>query len=206
MNNREDYLLVLWEYGESHGHVTEKNICDRLGTSPATVSEALSKMTEDGLISRGGRNFFLTKRGMELALPSVRVHRISEVFSYRFLEVPWEDVHASVMEMEHVFKGKMVNSLNKNLGYPSTCPHGNPVTPDSIPPEVRAATSEPGIYSLVRVTLEDHSLLKSLADIQALPGTVVELVEGEVTTLKTQNGELKLNRPAAQSVRLRRIQ
>ncbi len=204
MNNREDYLLVLWEYGESIGYATEKDLSERLGTSPATISEAISRMTEEGIISKEGRFLRLTTKGSAAALPLVRIHRISEVFSYRLLEVPWEEVHASVMEMEHVFRGKMVESLHKNLGYPDSCPHGNPIDPAARLQDMEAGSAGIGKYRVARVTMEQKDLLKSIANIGAYPGTEVEVYSDGDVVIMAPNGELRLNETWSRSLRLAR--
>ncbi|MHB8397210.1 MAG: metal-dependent transcriptional regulator [Thermoplasmataceae archaeon] len=202
MNNREDYLLVLWEYVESQGHASEKDLVERLGTTPATVSEAISKLVEEGLVTKEGRSLRLTQKGVSSAIPLVRAHRISEVFSFKLLEIPWEDVHASVMEMEHVFRGEMVESLYKNLGFPSSCPHGNPVDPAQRIQENEAGSVGNGRYRVGRVTMEKRDFLRSIADLQALPGSEVEIYVDETPILMTGSGELKLSLLESKSFRL----
>ena len=204
--NREDYLLVIWEFLESFGDITEKEIADRLKISPPTAHEYLQKLTDSKLIIKNRGDIKFTQEGYEQASSLVRMHRISEVFAYRFLEIPWEDTHASVMELEHLFKGERGDKLFKNLGYPSTCPHGNPTDPLKPEQEMAVAFAPEDRYVLKRISFEEKNLLKSLAAYSCLPGTEVDLIkDGTNLILSTENGEIRIPENLSLSVRLSRI-
>lgn len=201
-NNKDDYLLVIWEYLESLGKVSEKDISVRLNLSPPTVWEYLGKLEKDGMIKKNRREIRFTPTGYKTAIPLVRMHRITEVFAYKYLEVPWEDTHSSVMELEHLFEGERGEKLFKNLGYPDSCPHGNPTDPVRKIREISASYAEPGEYTIQRVSLEEHSFLKELASVSAFPETKVRVEKGDYIEVETQNGSFKLDQFTAQSLKL----
>jgi DtxR family Mn-dependent transcriptional regulator len=204
--NREDYLLVIWEFLESFGDISEKELADRLKISPPTAHEYLQKLTESGLIVKNRGDIKFTPEGHTQAVELVKMHRISEVFAYRFLEIPWEDTHASVMELEHLFKGERGDKLFKNLGYPSSCPHGNPTDPLKPEQELAVAFAPENRYILKRISFEEKNLLKSLASLNCLPGSVVNLIkDGTNIILSTENGEIRIPDNLSLSVRLSRI-
>ncbi len=200
--NREDYLLVIWEFLESFDKITEKQIADRLEISPPTAYEYLLKLAEEGLINKDGKNISFTLSGKKVTRDLVRMHRISEVFAYKFLEVPWEDTHASVMELEHIFNGDRGEVLFKNLGRPELCPHGNPTDPEVKLREVPLMLAEEGDYVIRRVVFEDQPLLKRLASINALPETAVKVYRGDDLEIETDHGVLKIPHNLAMSLRL----
>lgn len=204
-NNAEDYLLVIWEYLEAYGKVLEKDISRRLKISAPTASEYLVKLMTDDLIMKNGREILLTKKGLGKTLPVVRMHRVVEVFSYRILEVPWEEVHASVMELEHLFKGERGEKLFKNLGYPEACPHGNPVNPVNNDKEVNASSAPEGTYRVLRTTNEEESFLKSLSHAGIFPGKTVKILNGEVVEIEGENGLLKLDHYKSMALRMSKI-
>ncbi len=204
-NNLEDYLLVIWEHLEAFDRVLEKDISRRLKISAATASEYLGKLTAEGLITRNGRDIALTQKGARRAVPLVRMHRIVEVFSYKILEVPWEDVHASVMELEHHFKGERGEKLYKNIGSPGTCPHGNPVAPTSIQRELAASEAAEGTYVMLRTANEEEKFLKELSNLGIYPGTRIKLYNDEDVEIDGENGTLKVDRYRSQALRLSRI-
>lgn len=193
VNNKEDYLLVTWEFLETIGKVSEKDVAKRLKISAPTVSEYVSKLEAEGLLRKNGRDLNFTPKGFRSVLPIVREHRIVEVFAYKFLEIPWEDSHSSVMELEHLFHGEKGEKLYKNIGRPDTCPHGNPVNPSETGREISASFADPGKYTLNRISFEERKLLKELANISAFPGTAVNVINDGSVRIESGNGELRLD-------------
>lgn len=204
-NNVEDYLLVIWEHLEAFGRVLEKDISKRLKISAATASEYLSKLTEQGLISRNGRDILLTQKGVRRTVPLVRMHRVVEVFSYKILEVPWEDVHASVMELEHHFKGERGEKLFKNIGSPDACPHGNPVMPTTVQKEISASEAPEGSYLIVRTANEEEDFLKELSSLGIFPGSRISLVNGDEIEIDSDYGTMKLDKYRSLALRVSKI-
>lgn len=204
-NNKEDYLLVTWEFLETIGRVTEKDIAKRLKISAPTASEYISKLESDGLLAKNGRDLSFTTKGMRKTVPIVREHRVVEVFAYKFLEIPWEDSHSSVMELEHLFHGEKGEKLFKNIGKPETCPHGNPVNPSEMGKEISASLAEPGTYTLNRISFEDRKLLKELANISAYPGTTLQVISDDTVRIATENGEIKLDPFTSYALKLTKV-
>ena len=202
--NREDYLLVIWEYLESFDRISEKELANRLRISPPTAYEYLTKLSEEGLINKVGKKISFTPIGRSTARELVRMHRIAEVFAYNFLEIPWEETHASVMELEHIFNGKRGEVLFKNLGRPETCPHGNPIDPEVRYKEVPLMLADDGQYTVKRVVFEEEALLKNLASINALPGTLLNVHRGDTLEVDNEYGTLKVPHPVSMSLRLSR--
>lgn len=200
--NREDYLLVIWEYMESFDKITEKQIANRLRISPPTAYEYLTKLAEEGFINKDGKDISFTLNGKRATRQLVRMHRISEVFAYNFLEVPWEDTHASVMELEHIISGKRGEALFRKLGSPETCPHGNPTDPDVKFREIPLMLAEEGEYVVRRIVFEDQNLLGKLASINALPDTHVKVYRGDDLVIENDHGTLKIPHTLSTSLRL----
>lgn len=200
--NREDYLLVIWEHLESFDKISAKQIANRLKISSPTAHEYLVKLSDEGLINKRGKDISFTLNGKRVTRELVRMHRISEVFAYKFLEVPWEDTHASVMELEHLFNNKQGEVLFKNLGRPDSCPHGNPTDPDMKIRETPLLLAEEGNYVIRRVVFEDDKLLKRLASINALPDASVRVYRGEDLEIETDHGSLKIPHKVSMSLRL----
>ncbi|MDS0256252.1 metal-dependent transcriptional regulator [Thermoplasmatales archaeon AK] len=79
--NREDYLLVIWEYLEAFGKASEKDLAQRLKISAPTAHEYLEKLSQEGMILKTRGDLTMTRKGRSLAAELVRMHRISEVFA-----------------------------------------------------------------------------------------------------------------------------
>lgn len=203
--NVEDYLLVMWEHVEAFGKVSESDISRRLKISPPTVTEYIKKIEQMGLVERKQREVLFTRSGRKVTIPAVRAHRIAEVFALSVLEVPWEEVHGAVMELEHLFSGTYGDNLFKHLGFPVSCPHGNPVSVVGNFSSSPALTLSPGHYIIKRIVFEEQDLLKRLADASMLPGSSVTLYKDGSTTLQGENGTVRLDDHESMAVHLKRV-
>jgi DtxR family Mn-dependent transcriptional regulator len=106
----------------------------------------------------------------------VRRHRLAERFLTDVLELSWADAHAEAGKWEHVISEPVEEALDRLLGQPTTCPHGNPIPgsdytpPRSLPlDEIETGLS----FTVSRITEElefTPGLLEFLEDAQLLPG------------------------------------
>lgn len=203
-HNSEDYLLTIWELNESLGTVSEKGVSQRMSISPPSAWEGIHKLQSEKLVNLDRRGLTFSRKGFLKATEVIRAHRITEYFVYSYLEVPWDEVHAAVMDLEHDFNGRMVESLYKKMGSPSHCPHGNPILPSSKEKEISANDAVDGNYIFGRQTLEERELLKKLFNSGTIPGKAVRLEKnGGRIYLSGENGEISLDPEIARTVRLK---
>lgn len=188
----EDYLLVMWEYIEAFGKVSEADISKRLNIKAPTVTEYIKKLEQMGLVQRKLREVQFTNSGKRFTIPLVKAHRIAEVFAHKFLEIPWEEVHGGVMDLEHLFTGSYGDRLYKNLGFPKICPHGNPVAVVVRKASQSVAIADAGRYIVDRVVFEDRQLLSKLVKANILPGTEVILYKGNENRIEAVTGSVDL--------------
>ncbi len=202
-HNSQDYLLAIWELSESYEFANEKGVADRLGISLPSAWEGIHKLERENLLTVSKQGLKFTKNGYTKAMGIVRAHRITEYFVYTFLEVPWDEVHNSVMDLEHDFPEKLLSNLYRKMGNPPFCPHGNPVRPDMKMSELSAQVAAEGKYYFVRPVLEDRTFLKKLLDAGSTPGMPVRIEKGEKSVyLIGENGEIKLPAGMEETVRL----
>ncbi|MCL5681089.1 MAG: metal-dependent transcriptional regulator [Candidatus Thermoplasmatota archaeon] len=202
-NNLEDYLLVIWETDESFGEVSEKEVATRLNVSLPTAWEVLHKLGDEGLVNVDRNGIIFTERGKEYSGTLMRAHRIIEYFAYSFLEIPWEESHEAVMYLEHGFSGKTLETLHKNMGYPSDCPHGNPINIKDKRNELNLSEVSGGSYEVKRVVYEEKNFLKGLADAGSKPGMRIKTGrDNEKIWIQGENGEFTFDKSKADGIRV----
>ncbi|MEM0130008.1 MAG: metal-dependent transcriptional regulator [Thermoplasmatales archaeon] len=202
-HNKQDYFLTIWELMEAFGYASEKKVSQRMGISLPSAWEGIHRLEGESLIRLGRRGIEFTSSGLNAAKQAVRAHRITEYFVYAYLEVPWDEVHRSVMDLEHDFTDNLLENLYRKMGSPSFCPHGNPINPDTRLYEFTASESADGRYYLVRTALEDYDFLRKLLEGGALPGAVVKLErEDGGVHLVGDNGDTFIPKDYERSVRL----
>ncbi|MEM0127588.1 MAG: metal-dependent transcriptional regulator [Thermoplasmatales archaeon] len=202
-HNKQDYLLTIWELKESLGFASEKTVSRRMGVSLPSAWEEIHRLENENIILFGRQGIEFTIKGLEIAKESVRAHRITEHFVYAYLEVPWDEVHRSVMDLEHDFTDKLLENLYRKMGSPKFCPHGNPIDPDARLYELYGSETGDGRYYFVRTALEDYDFLKNLMEGGALPGRTVRLEREEKGIhLVGDNGEIFIPKDYERGIRL----
>jgi len=123
----EEYCECIFELREDDVDVIQARIAERLHVSRPAVSEMIRRLEAEGLIAVDGGRIDLTADGMVLAQRVVRRHRLAERFLTDILGLPWADAHHEAGKWEHVMSDAVEAALDRVLGSPTTCPHGNPI-------------------------------------------------------------------------------
>lgn len=99
-----------------------------LSVKPSSVNVMLKKLRDKSLIKyeKYGK-IFLTEKGHKLGMEIIRKHRLWETFLYEKLEFTWDEVHEVAEQLEHIQSPKLVEKLDKFLGYPQIDPHGDAI-------------------------------------------------------------------------------
>jgi DtxR family Mn-dependent transcriptional regulator len=135
----EEYCECIFELQEDDVDVIQARIAERLKVSRPAVSEMIRRLESEGLITIDGGHIGLAPEGVVLAQRVVRRHRLAERFLTDMLGLSWADAHHEAGKWEHVMSDAVEQAMDRVLGSPTTCPHGNPI-PGS---EYRAPASTP---------------------------------------------------------------
>ncbi len=122
----EEYCECIFELAEDDVDVIQARIAERLQVSRPAVSEMIRRLESEGLITNDG-SIELTAAGMKLAQQVVRRHRLAERFLTDVLQLSWAEAHHEAGKWEHVISESVETAMNRLLGEPTTCPHGNPI-------------------------------------------------------------------------------
>lgn len=135
----EEYCECIFELAEDDVDVVQARIAERLQVSRPAVSEMIRRLEAEQLVDTRGRAIHLTSSGLELAQRVVRRHRLAERFLTDLLGLSWAEAHHEAGKWEHIMSESVEIAMNRVLGSPTTCPHGNPIpgstyaAPDSSP-------------------------------------------------------------------------
>lgn len=123
----EEYCETIFELREDDIKVVQARIAERLEVSRPAVSEMIRRLERDGLILMEGTVIRLSVEGQRLAERVVRRHRLAERFLTDVLGLSWAEAHHEAGKWEHVISETVELALDRVLGRPTTCPHGNPI-------------------------------------------------------------------------------
>ncbi|MDP9234469.1 MAG: metal-dependent transcriptional regulator [Actinomycetota bacterium] len=181
----KEYLEAVFELGEEGQRIVQARIGERLGLTPATVSEGIKRLVNEGYVTIDSRDIALTEQGRAIAEALVRRHRLAERMLVDILGIPWHLCHEQAEDWEKVMTVEVEEAILSKLTGEATCPHGNPipgvtqsVTPWSELTPV-AAMEQGDAGSLTRL-LEDvelnHDVLSFLEAHNLMPGHDLEVV------------------------------
>jgi DtxR family Mn-dependent transcriptional regulator len=122
----EEYCECIFELAEDDVEVIQARIAERLNVSRPAVSEMMRRLEAEGLIETG-KGIRLTSDGQLLATKVVRRHRLAERFLTDVLHLSWAEAHHEAGKWEHVMSEAVEQAMDRLLGSPTTCPHGNPI-------------------------------------------------------------------------------
>lgn len=181
----QNYLKVIWGLQEwSDAPATASVIAEKAGVRTSTVSGAVSKLTEQGLVEHAPYGAVkLTDRGRTYALTMVRRHRLIETFLVELLGYGWDEVHDEAERLEHAVSDDLVARIDARLGHPTRDPHGDPIPLADgtlqVPPAIQLSHLDGGGRVRVeRIADDDPELLKFFAERGVIVGAHLQVRPG----------------------------
>lgn len=171
----EEYAEGILRLQKEVDRVSTGEIATYMCVSAGSATTMIKKMAELGLVEHTPyQGIRLTDLGEKVAKQLTRAHRILERFLVDTLELPWNDVHELACKLEHYISEDIINQIDRKLGHPLTCPHGNPVDPDEDDGSIRLESAAPGKLRMQKVTDERVEFLIHLEDLGLMPGVEFE--------------------------------
>jgi DtxR family Mn-dependent transcriptional regulator len=122
------YLRTILELEEEGVVPLRARIAERLHQSGPTVSQTVSRMERDDLLSvEGDRHLVLTQAGRGYAVAVMRKHRLAELLLVNVIGMPYEEAHEEACRWEHVMSESVEQRVYELLGRPTRSPYGNPI-------------------------------------------------------------------------------
>jgi len=124
----ENYLKNIYKIQTEEGKVSTTTLSKNLNISPASVTEMIKKLAEEGtLMHTPYKGVALTPQGKKLALRIIRKHRLWEMFLVEVLKFTWDEIDEEAEKFEHIMSDKMEAKIDSVLGHPVIDPHGDPI-------------------------------------------------------------------------------
>lgn len=166
----EEYCEAIYELHEDDVAVIQARVADRLEVSRAAVSEMIKRMETEGLVKAVDGHITLTERGLALATIVVRRHRIAERFLTDVLGLSWSVAHQEAGKWEHIISPVVEEAMERVLGEPTTCPHGNPI-PGS------GYVEHPGTVTLDSIAVGDSFTVRRITEELEFTDGLLEFLE-----------------------------
>ena len=212
----EDYLRTIYALEEEVQPVIAARVAEEVGVTPSTMVSTLRRLEGEGYLKVVRRKeIHLTAEGKQVAERILRRHFLLERFLTDLLGLDWVKAHQEAHRLEHALSQEVEDRLAKLLGYPTTCPHGNPIpskdsqrVPKSkgTPLHNIAAGEEVELDYITEGGERDARLLGFLQEHHLVPGTKVRVLDVApsmgVMSLKVGQDEFSLGIEAAKKIRV----
>jgi DtxR family Mn-dependent transcriptional regulator len=177
----EEYLEAIYRLESKVGFARTMDLSRKLGVVPGSITNTIENLERKGLvIHEPYKGVKLTDSGRKIASNILRKHRLAERLLTDFLHLDWSEVHDPACKLEHALSPEILKPLEKALGHPKRCPHGNPIPTNCgrILEEETMALSELDTKTggvIVKITEEKAETLKQLTELKLTPGERVEV-------------------------------
>jgi DtxR family Mn-dependent transcriptional regulator len=210
----EEYLECIFKLQEKSGVARTNDIVKSLGVVPGTVTNTVKWLEKKSLVThKPYKGVKLTEKGRKIALQVIRRHRLSERLLTDILHMKWDKVHDAACKLEHSITDEIIKPLEKTLGHPKTCPHGNPIPTKCGGIIEEASQPLTALYereqsTVVKITEEKADLLRYLGTIGLVPGASLEVVRkapfnGPIT-IKVGRTNHAISREVASIIKVKR--
>jgi DtxR family Mn-dependent transcriptional regulator len=179
----EEYVEAIYRLQRRSGVAKTKELAEELHVVPGSVTNTIAHLETHGLVEHEPyRGVKLTAKGERLALDILRRHRLAERLLTDILDAEWSSVHESACKLEHALTKDVIRLLEKRLGNPKVCPHGNPIPTENgkIEEEKCLPLTEIGLNTVCKVakiTNEKRETLLELASKGIKPEVFIHVVK-----------------------------
>jgi DtxR family Mn-dependent transcriptional regulator len=179
----EEYLEAIYRLQRRRGVARTTELAGELDVVPGSITNTIQHLKKHGLvIHEPYKGVKLTVEGEKIALKILRRHRLAERLLTDILGAEWISVHDNACKLEHALTGEVTTLLEKKLGYPKSCPHGNPIPTENGEMEEEKClplteVSVNGAYKVKRMVDESREKLLVLASKGIMPNVMVRVVE-----------------------------
>ncbi len=209
----QDYAKAIYALEQrGEGAVSTNALAERLGVTAGYASSMVKRLDAMALVTHVPyKGVKLTEEGRQVALETLRHHRLLESYLRDELDVPWDQVHAEAEVLEHVLSEDLEERIAAKLGHPSRDPHGDPIPTHDLEvdeertrPLADLAPGERGTFA--RVSDAKPEMLRYLAERGIAPGMELEVTArepfGGPLVVRFAGREHSLGRELADSMRV----
>jgi len=176
------YAAEIYRLQQDNEQVSLSLLSSHVESSAQAISTMVKRLGKNGyLVHEPYRGVRLTPSGEKIAMPSLRRHRLTEVFLVKVMKYDWAAAHVLADTFELGINDELEDRMDELAGRPTRCPHGEPIpSKDGVMPVVKdepLANVPSGSDCVVsRVRTHNTDKLHYIAEIGLVPGTPFHLL------------------------------
>jgi DtxR family Mn-dependent transcriptional regulator len=160
----EAYLETIYNMTMEGDRVLGVRLAEKFGVSRATVTEMIKRLVNEGLVTQDRRRGVqLTEEGVVITEGLLRRHRLAERLLFDVLGLDWVSAHEQAHVLEHWISPEVEERISRFLGFPRTCPHGNPIPGNA--PGGMTYLQQQGAFRLSRASADQTVRVLSISEV-----------------------------------------
>ncbi|MCE9647020.1 MAG: metal-dependent transcriptional regulator [Chloroflexi bacterium] len=176
------YAAEIFRLQQDNEQVSLSLLSSHVESSAQAISAMVKRLNKGGyLIHEPYRGVRLTPEGEKIAMPSLRRHRLTEVFLVKVMKYDWASAHELSDVFERGVNDEIEARMDQLAGRPTRCPHGEPIPSREgiLPavvdmPLVEVPSGSDCIVSRVRT--HNMEKLNYIGELGLVPGTPFHLL------------------------------
>jgi len=178
----QHYAAEIYRLQQDHEQVSLSLLSTQVEASTQAISVMVKRLGSEGyLVHKPYRGVRLTKDGERIAMPALRRHRLTEVFLVKVMKYDWASAHELSDVFERGINEEIEDRIDELSGYPTRCPHGEPIpSKEGIMPVVndQSLINVPSGSDCIvsRVRTHDLEKLRYIAQLGLVPETPFHLL------------------------------
>lgn len=175
------YAAEIYRLQQDFEQVPLSLLTTHVEASAQAINTMVKRLNKSGyLVHEPYRGVRLTVDGEKIAMPSLRRHRLTEVFLVRVMQYDWATAHDLADTFERGINDQLEDRIDELAGRPTRCPHGEPIpSKDGIMPkikDIRLIDVPSGSDCVIsRVRTHDMEQLNYIGELGLLPGKAFHL-------------------------------
>ncbi|HMZ06717.1 MAG TPA: metal-dependent transcriptional regulator [Anaerolineales bacterium] len=176
------YAAEIYRLQQDHEQVPLSLLSSHVESSVQAISSMVKRLQKHGyLVHEPYRGVRLTPEGERIAMPSLRRHRLTEVFLVKVMKYDWATAHDLSDTFEKGVNDEIEDRMDELAGRPTRCPHGEPIpSKEGVMPvvkDVQLIDVPSGSDCVIsRVRTHDMEKLHYIGELGLVPGTPFHLM------------------------------
>jgi DtxR family transcriptional regulator, Mn-dependent transcriptional regulator len=176
------YAAEIYRLQEDHEQVSLSLLSSHVESSAQAISTMVKRLNKNGyLVHEPYRGVRLTPEGEKIAMPSLRRHRLTEVFLVKVMNYDWAAAHELSDVFERGVNDELEERMDELAGRPTRCPHGEPIpSRDGVMPVIKdePLVNVPSGSDCIVSRVRTHNMekLHYIAELGLVPGTPFHLL------------------------------
>ncbi|MBK8502793.1 MAG: metal ABC transporter permease [Saprospiraceae bacterium] len=176
---------------QTDGSLSFAQLMTKIDIEKSQLRKLLRKLTKKGYLTTSNQSITINDSGLAEATRLIRAHRLWETFLVDQIGLNEEQIHEEAEKYEHLLTDEILDEVDRELGYPTTDPHGSPI-PSRKGSMIKSLWQlKPEEDAIISKTQPNQLIAVDLWKLGLLPGSVVRVTSVKKDKLQIESSGME---------------